>query len=304
MRIGFVGLGVMGKPMALHLLRAGFDLTVFDVRRTAVTELVSAGARRATDVVSLAERCAVTITMLPNGAIVEDVVTGHGGLLERATRGSLLIDMSTIEPERARRLAEVCRERGVGMLDAPVSGGEVGATEASLSIMIGGGADDVARAEPILRALGTTIVHVGDSGAGQVVKACNQVVVAVTYAAVGEALVLGSKSGVRPDVIIDALLGGLARNRILEVKRDSLLEHDFRPGGSIDMTAKDLRIALECGEEVGVAMPFTALVQQLLGALRANGKGQLDHSALLTAFESAAGHRIGAEAAAGSAAPP
>jgi 2-hydroxy-3-oxopropionate reductase len=231
--------------------------------------------------------------MLPGASVVEDVVLGADGVLSGAQPGSLLVDMSTVDPALARRLAVAGAERDVATLDAPVSGGEVGAQEGSLSIMVGGNASDVERARPVLECLGTTIVHVGPHGAGQVVKACNQVVVGITYAAVSEALVLGSKSGVDPALIIDVLSGGLAANRIMEVKRDSFLEHDFRPAGPVDMTYKDLKIALASADEVGAPLPLTALVQQMLGSLRANGHGQLDHSALLTVYESWAGHRIG-----------
>jgi 2-hydroxy-3-oxopropionate reductase len=184
----------------------------------------------------------------------------------------------------------------VSFLDAPVSGGEIGAQEGSLAIMAGGEADVLGRARPVLDALGTRIVHVGPHGAGQVVKACNQIVVALTYAALGEALVLGSKSGIDPALILDVLSGGLAANRIMEVKRESLLAHDFRPAGPVDMTYKDLKIALAAADEAQVPLPFTALVQQAYGSLRATGSGGLDHSALLTVFETGAGHTIGESA--------
>jgi 2-hydroxy-3-oxopropionate reductase len=288
-----IGLGVMGKPMARHVLAAGHTLTAFDVDGAALAEAVAGGAEAASSPAAVAAASELTITMLPGPSVVEDVVLGAGGVLSGAQPGSLLVDMSTVDPALARRLAVAGAERDVATLDAPVSGGEVGAREGSLSIMVGGEASDVERARPVLECLGTTIVHVGPHGAGQIVKACNQVVVGITYAAVSEALVLGSKSGVDPALIIDVLSGGLAANRIMEVKRDSFLEHDFRPAGPVDMTYKDLKIALASADEVGAPLPLTALVQQMLGSLRANGHGQLDHSALLTVYESWAGHRIG-----------
>jgi 2-hydroxy-3-oxopropionate reductase len=205
----------------------------------------------------------------------------------------ILVDHSTVDPALARRVAERCAAQDVSFLDAPVSGGQIGAQEGSLAIMAGGEADVVERARPVLEAMGKRIVHVGPHGSGQVVKACNQIVVALTYAALGEALVLGSKSGIDPALILDVLSGGLAANRIMEVKRESLLAHDFRPTGPVNMIDKDLKIALGAADDAQVPLPFTALVQQAYASLRATGSGGLDHSALLTVFEAGAGHTIG-----------
>lgn len=296
MRVGFIGLGVMGKPMASRLLAAGHDVTAFDIDAAALEGVASHGAHPAAGPAAVAERSDMTITMLPQAAIVAEVVLGPDGVLAGASPGALVVDMSTVDPGLARRLAGAGATRGVAVLDAPVSGGEDGALNGSLSIMVGGEEAAVERARPVLEALGTTIVHVGPHGAGQVVKACNQIVVGITYAAVSEALVLGSKSGIDPGLIIDVLSGGLASNRIMAVKRDRFLDHDFRPAGPVDMTYKDLKIALESADDVGVPLPLTALVQQMFGSLRANGHGRLDHSALLTVFESWAGHRIGERA--------
>jgi 2-hydroxy-3-oxopropionate reductase len=278
--IGFIGLGVMGEPMASNLVRAGFDLTVFNRTPKSIP-----GARCAA---SLREAASadVVITMLPDSeavlAVADDVVAASPGLW---------IDTSTIHPTVAISLAD----RGVPVLDAPVSGGDVGAREGTLSIMVGGAAEDSARALPVLEAMGRTIVHVGGPGAGQTVKACNQIVVALTIEAVSEALVLGSKAGVSPEKILDVLGGGLAANRVMEMRRRNFLEHDFTPGFRVDLHHKDLNIALESGDAFGVALPATSLAQQMLRTLRAKGHGAEDHSALLTVIEEWADHRVGEE---------
>ena len=292
-RVGFIGLGVMGRPMARNLLRSGFDVVAFTRDRNVLAEIAAEGAEAGSGPADVAARSDVVITMLPTSAVVAEVVGGPGGVLEGARPGSLVVDMSTIDPSVSRGLAEAARERGVGILDAPVSGGDVGAQQGTLSIMVGGDAADFERAGPVFAALGKTVVHVGPHGAGQVVKACNQVVVGITYAAVSEALVLGSKAGVDPALILDVLSGGLAANRIMEVRRRNFLEHDFTPGFKIDLHHKDLTIALEAGGENGVALPLTAAVQQMFRVLRAHGRGGLDHSALLLLVEDMADHRIG-----------
>ena len=293
--VGFVGLGVMGAPMALNLQQAGHPLVVHNRGRGPVEELVAAGAEAASSAREVAERADVVITMLPDSPAVEDVVLGSDGVLDGASDGDLLIDMSTIHPTVSVAIAGAARERGVRVLDAPVSGGDVGARDGTLSIMVGGQEADLVRARPLLEVLGKTIVHVGDHGAGQVVKACNQVVVAVTIAAVSEALVLGSKAGVEPDRILDVLGGGLAANRVMEMRRRNFLEHDFTPGFRVDLHHKDLDIALESGGAYGVPLPVTGLVQQGFRALRAKGHGGDDHSGLLALVEELADHRIGSE---------
>ncbi len=298
-RIGFIGLGIMGKPMARNLLRAGYPLVVHNRSRPAVEELAADGAETAGNPREVAERSDVVITMLPDSPDVERVVSGGNGnpddaLLAGCSPGMLLIDMSTISPVVARTLAQEARERGVGMLDAPVSGGDVGARQATLSIMVGGAREDFDRAIPIFQRLGKTITYVGESGAGQVVKACNQIVVALTIEAVSEALVLGSKAGVDPAIIIQVLSGGLAGNKVMEVRGPNFLKHDFTPGFKIALHDKDLGIALAAGHEYGVPLPVTAIVEQMLTTLRSHGQGEQDHSALLTLIEEAARHRIGA----------
>jgi 2-hydroxy-3-oxopropionate reductase len=291
--IGFIGLGVMGAPMARNLLATGHDLVVHSRSPGPVEALQRDGAQAAGGPSEVARRSDMVITMLPDSPAVQEVVLGEDGVLAGAREGALLIDMSTIHPTVALEVAQAAAERGAAAIDAPVSGGDVGAKEGTLSIMVGGRAEDVERARPLLEVLGKTIVHVGDAGAGQVVKACNQVVVAVTIAAVSEALVLGSKAGVEPDRILDVLGGGLAANKVMEVRRRNFLEHDFTPGFRIDLHHKDLNIALESGDAYGVPLPVTAVVQQLMRALRASGHGGDDHSGLLQIVEQLAGHRIG-----------
>ena len=286
-RIGFVGLGIMGLAMARNLANAGFELTAFNRTSTKAEEFAEGNqAAVAYNLAELARQSDVVITMLPDPPEVEAVVAGEGGLLDFAHRGTLLIDMNTSSPVLARRLAAMGLERGgVGMLDAPVSGGDVGAEEGTLSIMAGGEAEAFEKAKPLFEAMGETVVHVGESGSGQVAKAANQVVVALVLQAVSEALVLGSGAGVDPGKLIDVLSGGLAANKAMDVKREKFLTRDFEPGGKVAFHHKDLGIALETGREYGVALPVTALVDQMFGALEAKGRGTWDHSALITLLE-------------------
>ena len=291
--VGFIGLGIMGKPMARHLLDAGYALTVYSRSRGPVDELAAEGATAAASPREVAERTEIVITMLPDSPDVQAVITGEDGVLRGAREGGLIIDMSTISPIVARDLAERASELGVGMLDAPVSGGDVGARGATLSIMVGGSAEDFARAEPLFGTMGKTITHVGPAGSGQVVKACNQVVVALVLEAVSEALVLGSKAGVDPATIIQVLSGGMAATRVMEMRGPNFLEHNFTPGFKVDLHHKDLGIALSTAREYGVSLPLTGIVEQMLQALRTRGMGDQDHSALLTLTEEWAQHQIG-----------
>ena len=294
-RVGFVGLGIMGMPMARNLLEAGYELLVFNRSITKAEELAAGGrAEVAESPEELARGSDVVITMLPGPSEIEAVVAGEKGLLGGARRGTLLVDMSTSSPGLARELARAAGERGIGMLDAPVSGGDVGAEEGTLSIMAGGEEKDFERARPLFEAMGETITHVGESGAGQLTKAANQIVVALVIEAVSEALVLTVRAGVDPGKVVEVLSEGLAANKVMEVKRDKLLGHDFSPGGKVEFHHKDLGIALAAGREYGVTLPVTALVDQMFAALEAKGRGGWDHSALLTLIEEGAGHRTGA----------
>ncbi len=288
-KVGFVGLGLMGRPMARNLVQAGYDLVVYNRSRGKVDELVAEGAEAAEGSREAAENSDIVFTMLPGPPDVREVVAGENGLLMGAREGSLLVDMSTSSPILARELGQTAREQGVGMLDAPVSGGDVGAIEGTLSIMVGGEEEDFERAKPLFEVMGKTVVHVGESGAGQTVKACNQIVVALTIEAVSEALVLASKAGVRPAKVIEALSGGLAGTSVMEVKAAKFLSRDFEPGGKVESHHKDLGIALEAGRKHGVPLPVTALVGQMFEALMAKGRSGWDHSSLLTLIEEWAG---------------
>jgi len=294
-KVGFVGLGIMGAAMAHNLLEAGFELVVHNRTRAKAEQFAQHGTRVADSPREVAEVSDITITMLPGPPQIKEVVAGEYGLLEGAREGSLIVDMSTSSPVLARALARSARDRAVGMLDGPVSGGDVGAKDGTLSIMVGGEEDDFERARPLFEAMGETVVHVGGAGAGQVVKACNQIVVALVIEAVAEALVLGSKAGVAPYRVVEVLSGGLAANKVLEVKGEKFLSHDFTPGGKVEYHRKDLGIALAAGRGYGVTLPVTVLVDQMLGVLETKGRGGWDHSALLTLIEE--GSRDGAKKA-------
>lgn len=289
-RVGFIGLGLMGKSMARNLMAAGYDLTVHNRSREAVDELVSEGATAADGPEEAAAASDIVITMLPDSPDVEKVVGGEGGILDGLRRGGLIVDMSTISAGVTESLAEAARERGAGYVDAPVSGGDVGARDGTLSIMAGGSEEDFARARPLFEVMGGTIVHVGEAGTGQVVKSCNQIVVGLTIGAVSEALVLGSKAGVAPEKILEVLGGGLAGNKLMEAKREKLLSHEFPPGFRAELHHKDLGIALAAGREYGVPLPGTALVDQLFAVMEQRGLGAEDHSALIKVIEDMAGH--------------
>ena len=289
--VGFIGLGIMGKPMAENLIEAGYDLVAYNRTREKAEELD--GATVAETPKEVAEQSDIIITMLPDSPQVEEVLAGEEGVLEGVRDGALIVDMSTISPVVTEELAKKAEERGASMLDAPVSGGDVGAIDGTLSIMVGGGEEDFERALPLFEVMGETVTHVGPVGTGQVVKAANQIVVALTIEAVSEALVLGSKGGVPPEKILDVLGGGLAGNKVMEVKREKMLEHSFDPGFRVELHHKDLGIALAAGREYGVSLPVTAVVDQMLESLKMLGRGDQDHSALLTLIEESSGHEIG-----------
>lgn len=288
-RIGFIGLGIMGKPMARNLLKAGYPLVVHNRSRASVEELSREGARAAGSPREVAQGSDVVITMLPDSPDVEQVVLGAKGVIEGVRQGMLLVDMSTVAPSTSLKLHRAMAERRVQALDAPVSGGEIGAREATLSIMVGGDEGAFQRALPILQAMGKNIVRVGGPGAGQVAKACNQVIVALTIQAVAEALTLARKCGVDPGKVREALLGGFAQSRILEVHGKRMIDRAFQPGFRMRLHRKDLAIALQTGKEQGVALLATAQAAELMDSLLAQGKGELDHSGLALLVEQMAG---------------
>ena len=290
--IGFIGLGIMGKPMARNLMKAGYPLVVHNRSRAAMDELSNEGAKIAANAKEVAGQAEVLITMLPDSPDVEIVFTAEQGVFSGVKPGTLLIDMSSISPVVTRKLVGEAGKRGCDMLDAPVSGGEAGAINATLSIMIGGKASAVEAAMPIFQVLGKNIVHVGDAGAGQVTKAANQMVVGTTIAIVGEALVLAAKAGVDPAKVRQALLGGFAQSKILEAHGQKMLDRNFRPGFRIRLHEKDLKIAVATGSEYGVPLMVTGVVGQMMAAMKGMGNGDLDHSALVKFVEELAKKEI------------
>jgi 2-hydroxy-3-oxopropionate reductase len=293
--IGFIGLGIMGKPMARNLAKAGYELVIYNRSQDDIDALLAEGAQfqAAGSPREVAQRTKAIVTMLPDSPDVRDVVFGAEGVLPAIGQDHLLIDMSTIAPSTSVEVNAAVRERGGRALDAPVSGGDKGAIAGTLSIMVGGEAEDFQRAMPLFEAMGKTIVHVGVPGAGQTVKACNQIVVAINYAAVSEALVLGAKLGVDPEKVAQVLSGGLATSRVLELKAPTMIAHEFQPGFRTDLHRKDLSIALAAARESSTPVPVAAVVGQLFEALAAAGKGDLDHSALVTVYEDLARFNIG-----------
>lgn len=287
--IGFVGLGIMGSPMAANLVRAGHDVTGYSRRRPSADSLAAAGGRGAGSLREAVAGAEIVVTMLPDSPDVAEVALGPDGIFANAKPGLLYLDCSTIRPDTARRLAQEGAARGIGVLDAPVSGGEAGAIQASLSIMVGGDAADVQRARPVLEAMGSTVVHVGPHGAGQTVKAANQLIVAGTIALVAEALVFLEAHGVDTGAAVQVLAGGLAGSTVLDRKAAGMLRRTFEPGFRVDLHHKDLGIVTAAAREAGVAIPLGTLAAQLMGALRAQGHGGLDHGALLLLIEQLSG---------------
>ncbi|WP_266366323.1 2-hydroxy-3-oxopropionate reductase [Tellurirhabdus rosea] len=284
--VGFIGLGIMGKPMALNLLKAGFSVSVLSQSKAAGA-LTAAGASALPNAQELARQCGVVITMLPDSPEVESVVLGPEGVLAGIQPGSLFIDMSTISPETARTIYQRMQEKGVEALDAPVSGGQVGAEAGTLSIMAGGNAEAFERALPLFGAMGKNIVHIGEAGAGQTTKACNQMIVGMTIQAVAEAFSLAQKAGVDLQKMRDVLLGGFAQSRILDLHGKRMIERNFVPGFKLKLHRKDLGIALATGQTLAVPLPGTAQVAAQMQTALAEGKGELDHSALLLVLEEA-----------------
>jgi 2-hydroxy-3-oxopropionate reductase len=287
--IGFIGLGIMGRPMAHHLVKAGYQLLVHDVNRAPVDELVAAGATAAGSSKDVAGRCDLLITMLPNSPDVELVALGKNGIIEGARTGLTYVDMSTISPIVSKKVGAALADKGVRMLDAPVSGGEKGAIDAVLSIMVGGDKDLFDAVLPVLQVMGKTITHLGPLGAGGFTKLANQIIVAGNLTALAEALTLAKKAGLDRDLTLTALGGGLAGSKCLEQKRANYVASSYKPGFKIDLHYKDLGLIMESARELGVPLPATAVVQELFGALRVKGRGGLDHSAVITLLEDLAG---------------
>ena len=289
MRVGCIGLGVMGRPMALNLLRAGHAVTVHARRAAAMEPLVEHGATPAATPAALAAGCEAVITMVTGTADVEAVLLGAEGVVQGARRGTVVIDMSTIDPGATRTMAAALAGRGIDMLDAPVSGGPHGAREGSLSIMVGGDADVLARVRPVLDCLGSAVRHIGGHGAGQTTKACNQLLLLVTAQGVAEALVLARRAGLDPGRVREALLGGMASSSVLDFFGDRMVRRDFAAGIETRLYHKDLDIVLRLAHELGVALPAAALTMQSINGLHGQGRGREDLSAVITLVEQLAG---------------
>ncbi|MEE9181799.1 MAG: 2-hydroxy-3-oxopropionate reductase [candidate division NC10 bacterium] len=288
-KIGFIGLGIMGKPMARNLLKAGYALNVYSRSRPPMEELKRDGATLGTSPKDVAQASEVLITMLPNSPDVEEVVLGANGVLEGAKSGTILADMSTISPLVSQKIFEAAKKKGVKALDAPVSGGEKGAIEGVLSIMVGGDSEVYEATVPIFQVMGKTITYMGPAGAGGFTKLANQVIVAINLTAIGEALTLGAKAGLDPQRLIQALSGGMAGSRCLEMKGPQITKGNFQPGFKVDLHYKDLGLIMEAARALQVPLPTTAVVQELFSALRVKGRGALDHSAVITLLEDLAG---------------
>ena len=289
---GFIGLGIMGRPMARNLMKAGYSLTVYDVVATSVEEIVTDGASPASSSSEVAEKAPVVITMVPDSADSEAAILGPGGVLEGTSEGSVIIDMSSIAPGSSQKIAAACEAAGVAFLDAPVSGGEPKAIDGTLAIMVGGKKDVFESHIDILNTLGGSVVLCGGYGAGNTTKLANQIIVAANIEAVAEALVLASKAGLDPNVVYEAIRGGLAGSTVLDAKAPMMIAGNFTPGFRIRLHQKDLHNALLTGKELGVPLPVTSLVQQMLGSLMNDGNADSDHSAIATFLEGMAGTTI------------
>jgi 2-hydroxy-3-oxopropionate reductase len=293
MKIGFIGLGIMGKPMVKNLLKAGHEVVAYDIVMENMDDAAAAGAKTADSPKQVAEDCMTVITMLPNSPHVKDVVSGENGILDGSKPGMVLIDMSSIAPLAAREIAKTCADKGVKMIDAPVSGGEPKAIDGTLSIMVGGDKDvfDSVK-EDILLKMGASAVHCGDIGAGNTTKLANQVIVALNIAALSEALTLARKVGVDPDLVFEAIKGGLAGSMVMNMKAPMILDGNFKPGFKIDLHIKDLENSLDTAHGVGAPLTLTAIVMEMMQNLRADGYGQDDHSALARFYAKLSGTEI------------
>jgi len=284
-KIGFIGLGIMGKPMAKNLLKSGLSLVIFDINKESVKEIVEAGGEVGLSPKDVAQKCEIIITMLPNSPHVKAVVLGPDGVIQGARPGSIIIDMSSIAPKASKEIALEASKKEIEVIDAPVSGGEPKAIKGTLSIMVGGKKEIFDKCYDILSKMGKSIVHCGDIGAGNTTKLANQIIVALNIAAMSEAFVLGTKAGVNPEVIYNAIRGGLAGSNVLDAKAPMILEGNYKPGFKIDLHIKDLANAMDTGHDLGVPLPLTSQIMEMLQALKVDGLGQSDHSAIIQFYE-------------------
>ncbi len=283
--IGFIGLGIMGKPMAKNLLKAGYPLTVYDIVPDKAEEVVEAGAKAGSSSKDVAEKSEIVITMLPNSPEVKEAVLGKNGVLEGTKPGTILIDMSSIAPLASKEVAEKAKEKGVTVLDAPVSGGEPKAIEGTLAIMVGGPQETFDEVEDILSVMGASVTLVGEIGSGNMTKLANQIIVALNIAAMSEAMVLAAKAGVNAEKVFQAIRGGLAGSTVLDAKMPLVLEGNFKPGFRIELHIKDLANALDTAHEVGVPVPLSSAVMEVMQALKVDGKGADDHGGIIQFYE-------------------
>ncbi|MBM4312441.1 MAG: 2-hydroxy-3-oxopropionate reductase [Deltaproteobacteria bacterium] len=290
--IGFIGLGIMGKPMAGHLLKAGHKVYVYDIVPAAVTELEKQGAIACKSSKEVAGKTGIVFLIVPDTPDVDAALFGKNGVAEGIQAGSIVVDMSSISPIATKEFARKLKEMGVEMLDAPVSGGQVGAQNAALSIMVGGSVENFERIKPFFEIMGKNIVHIGGNGDGQTCKVANQIVVALTIEAVAEALLFASKAGADPAKVRAALLGGFAQSRILELHGERMIKRTFQPGFRVCLHQKDLNLALESARKMGLSLPNTATAQELFNAIAAGGGSDLDHSAMVLALEKLASHTV------------
>ena len=292
MKIGFIGLGIMGKPMAKNLMKAGHELVVFDVCKENIDLLTAEGAKGAASSKEVAALCQLIITMVPNGPQVQEVVLGKDGVLDGAKPGAVVIDMSSIAPQVSQEVYAACKEKSVRMIDAPVSGGEPKAVDGTLSIMVGGDKDVFEEVKDVLLVMGASAVWCGEIGAGNTTKLANQIIVALNIAALSEAMMLASRAGVDPELVFQAIKGGLAGSTVMNAKAPMILEHNFKPGFKIDLHIKDLANALAAGHTVGSPLPLTAQVMEMMQTLHHDGCGQDDHSAIAKFYEKVCGDVI------------
>lgn len=287
-KIGFIGLGIMGKPMAQNLIKAGYDLTGYDIVPERLAAVVQAGAHAGASSKDVAAKSEIVITMLPNSPHVKEAVLGAGGVLEGAKPGTILVDMSSIAPLASREIAAKTKEKGVIMLDAPVSGGEPKAIEGTLAIMVGGPQETFEKVKDILGVMGSSVTYVGDIGSGNITKLANQIIVALNIAAMSEAMALATKAGVDPEKVFEAIKGGLAGSAVLNAKMPLVLKGNFKPGFRILLHIKDLANALDTAHELGVPVPLSSVVMELMQALRVDGKGGDDHGGIIQFYEKVA----------------
>jgi len=293
MKIGFIGLGIMGKPMVRNLLKAGYDVVCYSRTQKDIDEVVASGANAGTSSADVASKANVVITMLPNSPQVKSVVLGEGGILEGAREGLIVIDMSSIAPLASQEIESACKQKGVRMLDAPVSGGEPKAIDASLAIMVGGEEELFDEVKDLLLVLGSSAVYCGPIGAGNTTKLANQIIVALNIAALAEAFTLVRKAGVDPALVFDAIKGGLAGSTVMNAKAPMMIDSNFKPGFKVDLHIKDLANALDTGHEVGSPLPLTALAREMMETLHSDGYGGDDHSALARYYAKLSGTKIG-----------